>query len=76
MGRGSSSNHRSAVQFTVPSGPQRQAVQIAVTDSGGRRIVYESVHKPGDRVEKTVEGSGSMKVQIYVNGNLLQEQTP
>ena len=76
LGRSGGGSHRSAVQFTVPSGPQRQAVQIAVTDSSGRRIVYESVHKPGDRIEKTVEGSGSMKVQIYVNGNLLQEQTP
>lgn len=68
-------SRRSAIQFTVPAGPARQAVQIAVTDSGGRRIVYESVHKPGDRVEKSIEGTGSMKVQVYVNGSLLQEQS-
>jgi len=50
-------------------------VQIIVTDNNGRRAIYENVHKPGDRIEKTVEGIGQVRVQIYSNGVLLQEQT-
>lgn len=66
---------RAVVQITVPEGPIRQAVQIVVTDANGRRVVYENVHRPGDRVEKTVEGVGQARVQVYINGVLLQEQT-
>lgn len=66
---------RAVVQITVPEGPIRQAVQIVVTDANGRRVVLEEVHKPGDKVEKTVEGVGSVRVQVYINGVLLQEQT-
>lgn len=66
---------RAAVQITVPEGPIRQSVQIVVTDSNGRRVVYENVHRPGDRVEKSVEGVGQVRVQIYINGVLSQEQT-
>ncbi|MBP2626452.1 MAG: serine/threonine protein kinase with sensor(s) [Firmicutes bacterium] len=64
-----------AVQITVPEGAIRQAVQIVVTDNNGRRTIYENVHKPGDKIEKTVEGIGQVRVQVYSNGILLQEQT-
>ncbi|MEN6413672.1 MAG: Stk1 family PASTA domain-containing Ser/Thr kinase [Veillonellales bacterium] len=66
---------RAVVQITVPDGPSRQAIQIVVTDTNGRRVVYENVHKPGDKVEKTVEGVGQARVQVYINGVLLQEQS-
>ena len=66
---------RAAVQVTVPEGPARQQLQIVVTDTNGRRIVYEGTHKPGARVEKTVEGIGQVRVQVYINEKLLQEQT-
>lgn len=65
---------RAVVQITVPEGPIRQAIQIVVTDSNGRRVVYENVHRPGDRVDKTVEGVGQVRVQVYINGVLFQEQ--
>jgi serine/threonine-protein kinase len=38
-------------------------------------VVYDNNHKPGDKVEKTVEGTGTVRVQVYINGVLLQEQT-
>lgn len=66
---------RASVQITVPDGPIRQAVQVVVTDTNGRRVIYEGVHKPGERIEKTVEGVGQVRVQVYINGVLLQEQT-
>ncbi|WP_371370932.1 Stk1 family PASTA domain-containing Ser/Thr kinase [Sporomusa aerivorans] len=66
---------RAVVQVTVPDGPSRQPLQIVVTDTNGRRIVYEGTHKPGERIEKTVEGIGQIRVQVYINDKLLQEQT-
>lgn len=66
---------RAVVQIAVPEGAAKQTVQIVVTDSNGRRVVYENVHKPGDKVEKTIEGVGQVRVQVYINGILLQEQT-
>lgn len=66
---------RAVVQITVPEGPARQTIQVVVTDSNGRRVVYENTHKPGDKIEKQVEGVGQVRVQVYINGVLLQEQT-
>jgi serine/threonine-protein kinase len=74
-GAGAGVLKKAAVQVTVPEGPKRQAIQIVVTDSNGRRTVYDNTHKPGDRIEQTVEGTGTMKIQVYINGALIQEQT-
>jgi serine/threonine-protein kinase len=70
-----SATKKATVAITVPDGPIRQTVQIVVSDANGRRVVYENVHKPGDKIDKQVEGSGTVRVQIYINGGLLQEQT-
>lgn len=69
-----SSKKSATIELTVPDGSAKQAVQFIVTDANGRRVVYENVHKPGDRLSKTVEGSGQIRVQIYINGKLLKEQ--
>lgn len=66
---------RARIQFVVPDGPIRQACKIVVVDASGERVVYENVHKPGDRVEKVVEGTGQMTVRAIVNNKLVQEQT-
>ena len=66
---------RARIQFVVPDGPIRQACKIIVIDAKGERVVYENVHKPGDRVEKVVEGTGQMTVKAIVNNKLVQEQT-
>ncbi|CUH94222.1 putative membrane protein [Propionispora sp. 2/2-37] len=66
---------RAIVQITVPEGASRQVVQIVVTDSNGRRVVYDNPHKPGDKVEKQIEGVGQLRMQVYINGTLVQEKT-
>lgn len=67
------SARRVNLQLTVPSGPDRQAVQIITNDSTGRHVVYEKLHRPGERVDKTVEVTGTASAQIYINGNLYKE---
>ncbi|MHC1758464.1 MAG: Stk1 family PASTA domain-containing Ser/Thr kinase [Negativicutes bacterium] len=66
---------RARIQFVVPDGPIRQSCKIIVIDANGERVAYENVHKPGDRVEKVVEGTGQMTVKAIVNNKLVQEQT-
>lgn len=62
------------VSVTVPEGASKQAVQIIVTDNDGRHVIYESIHKPGDKIQKPIEINGQTRVQIYINGSLVQEK--
>ena len=66
---------RTRIQFVVPDGPIRQICKIVVSDANGERVVYENVHKPGERIEKVVEGTGQMTVKAWVNNKLVQEQS-
>lgn len=63
------------IQVEVPDGPIRQSVQIVVTDSKSREVVYEGVHRPGETIEKMLEVAGPVRVQVYINGVLRQEKT-
>lgn len=62
------------IQFKVPKGSSKQLVQIIVTDESGRDTIYERTHKSGDRINKRVVGYGNVRVQIYVDGVLIQEE--
>lgn len=62
------------VEFVVPDGPNPQQVQVIVTDAKSRRTVYENANKPGDRVRVAVDGVGSLRVQFYSNGRMLEEK--
>ncbi|MBQ6712694.1 MAG: Stk1 family PASTA domain-containing Ser/Thr kinase [Selenomonadales bacterium] len=62
------------IQFKVPKGSSKQLVQIIVTDESGRDTIYERTHKSGDRINKRVVGYGNVRVQIYVDGALIQEE--
>ncbi len=62
------------IQFKVPKGGSNQLVQIVVTDESGRDTIYERTHKSGDRINKRVVGYGNVRVQIYVDGALVQEE--
>ena len=62
------------IQFKVPKGSSKQLVQIVVTDESGRDTIYERTHKSGDRINKRVVGYGNVRVQIYVDGALVEEE--
>ncbi len=62
------------VEFVVPDGPNPQQVQVVVTDAKNRRTVYENANKPGDRVRVSVDGVGSLRVQFYSNGRVVDEK--
>lgn len=60
------------ISVTLPqTGDQTEQVRIDVTDDNGTRTVYQQPHQPGDTVNDTVEGSGPMTVEVYVDDQLL-----
>ncbi|MCL4515240.1 MAG: Stk1 family PASTA domain-containing Ser/Thr kinase [Firmicutes bacterium] len=67
---------RAEVKVVVPPGPERQRVQIVVTDEYPSRMVYDATHKPGDNILQNVEGYGdNIKVQVYIDGVLYKEES-
>ena len=63
------------VDVTVPNGRASQHVKLVVIDDDGGRVVYDGTNAPGDRIVKSVSGSGNVRVQIYLNNTLVQEQS-
>lgn len=60
--------------YAIPEGAAKQAVQIVVTDNDGRHIIYENIHKPGDKIQKPIELNGQTRAQLYLNGSLVLEK--
>ena len=66
---------KGVVDVTVPNGRASQHVKLVVIDDDGGRVVYDGTNAPGDRIVKSVSGSGNVRVQIYLNNTLVQEQS-
>ena len=66
---------KAVVDVTVPNGRASQHVKLVVIDDDGGRVVYDGTNAPGDRIVKSVSGSGNVRVQIYLNNALVQEQS-
>lgn len=66
---------KGVVDVTVPNGRASQHVKLVVIDDDGSRVVYDGTNAPGDRIVKSVSGSGNVRVQIYLNNALVQEQS-
>lgn len=68
-----------AVRVAIPAGGEAQEVRVDVIDKDGERTVYDKTHAPGDLVDESVrvtrEQGTKATVRIYVNGELLREQT-
>lgn len=62
------------VDFVVP-GTQEQHVQIYVTDSRGRRLIYDGSQKGGVRLRQKISASDNAKVQLYCDNKLIEEKT-
>lgn len=63
-----------SVEFVVPSGDNGQKVKLIATDSKSRRVIYEGTHNPGDKINRSISGVGTIRVQFYSNDNLVGEK--
>ena len=64
---------KGTVDITVPSGSKNQEVKIVVKDDDGSSVIYDDTNKPGDRIVKNVSGVGNVRIQVYLNGALVQD---
>lgn len=72
----SSSGNRTkgTVDVTVPPGSNHQEIKIVVKDDEGSTVVYDDVNKAGDRIVRKISGVGDVRVRVYLNGALVQDQ--
>ena len=49
-------------------------ISILVTDDNGRHTVYSAKANPGSTVTKDVSGSGSVRVQVIIDGSVVQDR--
>lgn len=61
------------VTIVIPPGPSRQRVRIVVQDVFGEREAYNEIHRPGDRILKYLQGTGNVKIRVFIDGNLYKE---
>lgn len=62
------------VSVSIPKTGNNRHVVIYAIDDTGTRSVYDSMVSPGDIVSTNVTGSGSVKIQVYIDNNLVQER--
>lgn len=62
------------VDVTVPAGSNHQEVKIVVKDDEGSTVVYDDVNRAGDRIVRKVSGVGDVRIKVYLNGALVQDQ--
>lgn len=65
---------RGTVDVTVPAGSNHQEVKIVVKDDEGSTVVYDDVNRAGDRIVRKVSGVGDVRIKVYLNGALVQDQ--
>lgn len=66
--------NRGTVTITVPKGSDNQRVSIVVVDNDGKRVIYDGKHRPNDIVERAISGVGNVRVKVYINDKLVQDQ--
>ena len=69
----SSNKTTGTVDITVPAGSKNQELKIVVKDDEGSAVIYDDTNKPGDRIVKKVSGVGNVRIEVYLNGALVQD---
>ena len=62
------------MNISIPKGGNPRQVDILVTDDNGRHTVYSAKANPGSTVSKDVSGSGSVRVQVIIDGSVVQDR--
>lgn len=62
------------VNITIPKGGNPRQVDIFVTDDTGKHTVFSSKANPGSTVTKDVSGTGNVRVQVSIDGSVVQDR--
>ena len=62
------------VNISIPKGGSSRQVEIYVTDDSGKHTAYSGKAAPGSTVSKDVSGTGSVHVQVVIDGSVVQDR--
>lgn len=67
-------NKKGTVNITIPDGGGARHVEIYVTDDEGKKTIFNSSAKPGSTINKDVSGTGHVRVQVLIDGSVVQDR--
>ncbi len=62
------------VNISIPKGGNARQVEIFVTDDSGKHTVYSAKANPGTTVTKDVSGTGNVRIQVAIDGSVVQDR--
>ncbi len=65
---------KAEVTIRVPNGKPTQRVTIMMHDANGTRTLFDRQEKAGTEISTQVSGVGNVHVEVYFDGELVQEQ--
>lgn len=63
-----------SVNITIPKNGNSRHVVIYIIDDNGKSVSYNQQVKPGSTVNQSVSGIGNVKVQVLIDGNIVQDR--
>lgn len=67
-------NKKGTVNITMPESGGSRHVEIYVTDDDGKKTIFNSSVKPGSTINKDVSGTGQVRVQVLIDGSVVQDR--
>lgn len=74
IAKAKSSRKSGNVSVSMPKNGSNRHVVIYAIDDNGRHSVYDNIVPPGDVVSTNVVGNGNVRIQVYIDDNLVQER--
>ncbi len=63
-----------SVNISIPKGGSSRQVDIYVIDDTGRHTAFSTKAAPGSVINKTVSGVGSVRIQVVIDGSVVQDR--
>lgn len=61
------------INISIPKNGGTRHVIIYVIDDNGKSVAFDEQVKAGENIRETVEGSGTVRVQVLIDGNIVQD---
>lgn len=74
IGRSKSTRKSGNVSVSMPKTGSDRHVVIYAIDDNGKHSVYDNMVPPGEVVSINVSGVGDVRIQVYINDDLVQER--
>lgn len=63
------------INVTIPEGINQKNVKVVVIDDTGSKNIYNKTHSYGDKIKLNIKGIGKTTIQVYIEDNLIKEET-